>query len=93
MKGGVYAHSNGSLLAYGNEYGTRLGAAERYARAHKGVAVWLQAKDMTEYQGQRQPQVMSVTYRGFFRGMDISQPTPGEQIGVINPETFTRQVL
>jgi curved DNA-binding protein CbpA len=95
--GAVFVDSNGAVIAYGNDYANRLTAAEAYARAHKGVSVWVQAEYPIEVGGTWHQWAFPVTYRGMFRGLDIGLPAAGEapppsQMGTVNPETFMKKL-
>lgn len=98
-KGGVYLDTNGAAIAYAARYEERFAAAKAYARRHTQTSIWLQAEQPVEYptRGTWHPWAFSVTYRGFFKGLEIALPPAGtvppvSQMGRVDPDTFTRQL-
>lgn len=98
-KAGVYLDEGedgkgGAVMVYGNDFKGRRAAAEAYARAHKGVKVWVQAEKPVERDGELHPWAFSITYQGFFGGLESDESTDpsDQQLGAVDPARFIKQL-
>ena len=82
---------NNAAGVYGGTYAEQLETAKAYAKAHKGIEVWIQAEKPIEYQGAPHPWAIPITYRGWPNRFDIPQEmTDPRQIGAVEPKTFKK---
>ena len=95
LHGHVFQTSDGSVVAYGNDFSSRFDAAETFAKADPGTSVWVQAEKPVFYDGAWRPWLLEVKYGGWWRGIHVSNgdgPSDPSQIGAVNPDTFIKQL-
>ena len=98
--GHVYQDTNGALLAYGNDFTARMDAAQKYVLANREAVLWVQAPEpYVGADGAARPFVQEVRYNPGLLGVggrvvvDTPQGEPAaERTGLVNPDTFIRQL-